>query len=273
MRTNEAVAALAALAQESRLQVWSLLVRHGEAGLLAGEIAQALGALPSTLSFHLRDLCAAGLLQAHRSGRSIRYSVVPEVWRQLLWHLGEDCCQGREALCTSPSARIDALQTGAVPGPSRPRVLFLCSQNSARSQLAEALLRHHAGDRFVVSSAGVRPARLHPLTRTVLAEEGISTQGMRSKDLGELLGKQGFDHAFVVCPDAQVDCPNLPRLAPDQQFWPFPDPAAVMGTKAQRLQAFREVRSAIDARLRLWLRTDLRSEPCSLEPLPAKSPK
>jgi hypothetical protein len=58
----------------------------------------------------------------------------------------------------------------------------------------------------------------------------------------------------VVCPDAQVDGPNLPRLAPDQQFWPFPDPAVVMGTKAQRLQAFREVRSAIDSRLRAWLR-------------------
>jgi len=105
----------------------------------------------------------------------------------------------------------------------------------------------------------------------VLAEQGITTNGLRSKDLGELLGKQGFDHAFVVCPDAQVDCPNLPRLAPDQQFWPFPDPAAATGTKAQRLDVFREVCSAIDARLRLWLRAGLRGKPGSPHPLPADS--
>lgn len=244
--------ALGALAQPSRLRVFRTLVRHAPAGLCATELAAAVELPASTLSFHLRDLCAGGLLRATRKGRTIRYAVSTEAWTELLYFLGEDCCQGRPALCESPSARIR--RPARRSATELPAVLFLCSQNSARSQLAEALLRHLAGGRFVAYSAGVRPSRLHPLTSDVLAERGIPTVGLRSKDLGELLGKIAFDHAFVVCDAAQRDCPQLPQLAADQQFWPFPDPAAATGTRAERLATFRAVRDAIEARLRGWLR-------------------
>lgn len=257
MDSTAAVQALGALAQPSRLAVFRTLVRHGPHGLLAGELAAAVEIPPSTLSFHLHDLCAAGLLQASRTGRSIRYAVRTETWNDLLFHLGEDCCQGRPALCTSPAARLT--RPVAPTADPRPAVLFLCSQNSARSQLAEALLRHLAGDRFRVHSAGVRPSSLHPRTLAVLTEAGIPTDELRSKDLGALLGKVWFDHAFVVCDAAHQDCLQLPVLAPDQQFWPFPDPAAVVGSAVQQLAAFRTARDTIRDRIASWLRGQRRN--------------
>jgi protein-tyrosine-phosphatase/DNA-binding transcriptional ArsR family regulator len=254
MDLTTAVPALGALAQPRRLEAFRLLVRHGPDGLPAGDLATRLCVPPSSLSFHLRDLCAAGLLRATRSGRSIRYAVVEPTFRELLWFLGEDCCQGRAELCPSPRERIEALARTPRQAGRRPRVLFLCSRNAARSQLAEALLRQLAGDRFECCSAGLRPARLHPLTRAVLAEAAVPTDGLRSKDLGDLVGKLAFDHVIVVCPDAWAERERLPTLAADVQFWPFVDPAAATGPEPQRRAAFRACRDAIRARLQRWLR-------------------
>lgn len=250
MDSEAAVRALAALAQPSRLAIFRTLVRAGAQGLGAGALAAAVDVPPSTLSFHLRDLAQAGLLHATRNGRTIHYALRAETWTALLFHLGEDCCQGRPALCPSPAARIGRSGT---PAP-RPHVLFLCSHNAARSQLAEALLRQLAGDRFEVHSAGVRPSALHPHTLAVLTEASVPTAGLRSKDLGELLGKQPFEHAIVVCPTAQGDCAQLPVLAQHQHYWPFPDPLATQGSARRQLAAFRSVRDGIRDRLTAWLR-------------------
>ena len=99
LNDKQAVAALAALAQESRLQAFRLLVRHGEKGLPAGEIAEALGVPPATLSFHLSQLAQGGLIDSRRSGRSISYFIHVEGIQSLMAYLTEDCCGGRAELC------------------------------------------------------------------------------------------------------------------------------------------------------------------------------
>ena len=99
MKILDAVAALSAVAQETRLRVFRLLVRHGDEGLAAGVLAAKLGVPPATLSFHLAQLQGAGLVHAERDGRCIRYRAAPDGIRKLLRFLTEDCCQGRPELC------------------------------------------------------------------------------------------------------------------------------------------------------------------------------
>ena len=99
METKQAVLALTALAQESRLRLFRLLVPAGEEGLAAGDIAEQLGVPPATLTFHLKELSHAGLIESQREGRSIRYSLCVAGMRELLTFLTQDCCQGRPELC------------------------------------------------------------------------------------------------------------------------------------------------------------------------------
>jgi arsenate reductase (thioredoxin) len=125
-------------------------------------------------------------------------------------------------------------------------VLFLCTGNSCRSQMAEALLRARAGDRFDVYSAGSEPKGIHPLTIRVLNEIGIDTSQLRSKDVKEFLGRVAIDQLIVVCENANGSCP---RIFPDMQhrlFWPFDDPPAFPGTDEEKLVKFRQVRDQID---------------------------
>lgn len=99
---DAALVALGALAQETRLRVFRLLVRAGSGGLPAGRVAEILDVLPATLSFHLKELTRAGLVEARREGRSIRYALRVEGMREFLTFLSEDCCQGRPELCGAP---------------------------------------------------------------------------------------------------------------------------------------------------------------------------
>ena len=252
MEMKATVAALGALAQETRLTVFKLLVREAPEGLAAGELARRVGLPASSLSFHLQHLTQAGLIRSERHGRSLVYSLQIDALQKLFWFLGEDCCQGRTDLCTPFTGRIEARLREA-DALQRRSVLFLCSRNSARSQMAEALLRHRAGDRFDIYSGGMRPSEIHPFTLQVLAELDLDTDRLRSKDLGELLGKVAINDAVVVCEIANRDCPRLHPFAQRQLYWPFPDPVAAEGSEAERLNAFREVRDAIDRRLVQWL--------------------
>jgi arsenate reductase len=127
-------------------------------------------------------------------------------------------------------------------------VLFLCTGNSARSQIAEALLKQLGGPDFDVHSAGTRPKGLNPLTLRVLAERGLDTRGLRSKSLDEFAG-QSFDYVITVCDAAAEECPFFPG-ASAQLHWSFPDPAAVEGTEAERLRAFRETERGMRERVR-----------------------
>lgn len=135
---------------------------------------------------------------------------------------------------------------------SLPRVLFLCTANSARSQMAEALLRKHAGDRFEVHSAGLEPKEINPYTRRALAEIGLDMAGQWAKGLDTYLGKAHFAYLITVCSKAEERCPVFPGMGV-RLHWPFDDPAAVEGSDEEKMAAFRRVRDQIEARILEWL--------------------
>ena len=134
------------------------------------------------------------------------------------------------------------------------RVLFLCTGNSARSQMAEALLRHHAGDRFDVYSAGLEPKGMNPFTVCVMEEIGISLTGQHSKDVREYMGKLHFGYLITVCANAEERCPTTFPGVSQRMHWAFDDPAAVEGTDEDKLAKFRAVRDQIDRRIHEWLK-------------------
>lgn len=134
---------------------------------------------------------------------------------------------------------------------TRRRVLILCTGNSARSQMAEGLWRHHAGDRFEVFSAGTHPTAVRPEAVAAMGELGIDISRQRSKSVEEY-SAQEFDLVITVCDHAAAECPVFPGKT-QRMHWPFPDPAAVKGSPAERLEAFRAVRDQIRKRIREFL--------------------
>ncbi|MFW6164519.1 MAG: arsenate reductase ArsC [Planctomycetota bacterium] len=132
-------------------------------------------------------------------------------------------------------------------------VLFLCTGNSCRSQMGEAILRQLAGDRFRCFSAGTDPHPIHPLTVQVLDEMGIDISGARSKDITEYLGKEQFRYVIIVCDRASRSCPRIfPGMNERVEMF-FEDPVAFEGTEEETLAKFRETRDKIRARLQAWL--------------------
>lgn len=129
----------------------------------------------------------------------------------------------------------------------RKRVLILCTGNSARSQMAEGLFRHLAGDTFEVESAGTIASFVRPQAIAVMAEIGIDISGHRSKCLDEFLGEP-FDYVITVCDNAAENCPVFPGKA-TRIHWSFDDPAEAKGSDADKLAAFRRVRDEIRGRL------------------------
>jgi len=129
----------------------------------------------------------------------------------------------------------------------RKRVLILCTGNSARSQMAEGLLRHQAGDRFEVFSAGTSPSQLRPEAIAVMDEIGIDISEQHSKSVDRFRGQQ-FDYVVTVCDNANAACPVFPGLA-TRMHWPFDDPASVQGSEEERKAAFRKIRDQIRERI------------------------
>jgi arsenate reductase (thioredoxin) len=134
------------------------------------------------------------------------------------------------------------------------KILILCTGNSARSQMAEGLFRHEAGDRYEVFSAGTRPSSVRPEAIAVLAEIGIDISGHRSKSVDEFVA-QPLDLVITVCDNAKEACPVFPGRTL-RLHWPFEDPAHVQGTEEARLAAFRKVRDQIRQRIRTFLDED-----------------
>lgn len=130
----------------------------------------------------------------------------------------------------------------------RKRVLFLCTGNSARSQMAEGLLRHVADDRYEVFSAGVEPSRVRPQAIEAMREIGVDITDHRSKSVDEFAG-QVFDYVITVCDNARERCPVFPGKT-KQIHWSFDDPAAAEGNQEEVLAVFRRVRDEIESRLR-----------------------
>ena len=132
----------------------------------------------------------------------------------------------------------------------RVRVLFLCTGNSARSQMAEGLLRKMVGDMADIHSAGIEPAKeIHPLARQVMAEMGVDLKGQYPKDVRKYLGEK-FHLVVTTCDHAKEHCPFLPG-DPERFHWGLDDPAKARGTEEERLNAFRSVANELTSRLRL----------------------
>ena len=138
----------------------------------------------------------------------------------------------------------------------KPAVLILCTGNSCRSQMAEGLLRHLAGDRFEVLSAGTDPKdQVHPLAVRAMAEIGIDISDQRPKHLDEATAGRAVGHLIVVCDGANESCPAHSPGIGERLFWPFDDPAGYVGSDEEVLPEFRRVRDEIKARFLEWLPT------------------
>jgi arsenate reductase (thioredoxin) len=127
------------------------------------------------------------------------------------------------------------------------RVLILCTGNSARSQMAEGLMRHEAVDRFEVYSAGTKPSQVRPEAIAVMNEIGIDISGHRSKSVDEFTAQE-FDFVITVCDNAYEACPIFPGKA-ERLHWSLEDPASVKGSEEERRSAFREIRNRIRERI------------------------
>lgn len=133
----------------------------------------------------------------------------------------------------------------------RQRVLFLCTHNSARSQMAEGLLRSHYGDRFDVFSAGTEVTHVRPLAIQAMDELGIDMRQQQSKELTPFL-QQRFDYVITVCDQANETCPFFPGAA-QRLHWSFPDPSRAAGDEAAQLNMYRDVRDAIARQIDTWV--------------------
>jgi ArsR family transcriptional regulator, arsenate/arsenite/antimonite-responsive transcriptional repressor / arsenate reductase (thioredoxin) len=255
MDSRRQIAALSALAHPGRLAVFRLLVRRAPDALRPGEIAGILGFRASTLSVHLATLARAGLLRSERDGKSILYSLDSARVADLVGYLVDDCCRGRADLCL-PAGRPHPLlhpTSGSPHMSTEPfNILFICTGNSARSILAEAIVNADPSGRFRAFSAGTKPATApNPHALELLRNLGHDTTALRSKDISAFTGLDAprFDFVFTVCDHAAAEeCPTWPGH-PVSAHWGMPDPAKAEGTPAQKALAFKEAYRTLRHRL------------------------
>ncbi len=136
---------------------------------------------------------------------------------------------------------------------TKTKVLFLCTGNSARSQMAEAFLRKYGSERFEPHSAGLEPKGIHPLTVQVMEEAGISLADQESKSVKIYLGQVNFGYLITVCDQAEKNCPVSFLGISRRLHWSFEDPAAFYGPDHEKLEKFRQVRDQIETQVRSWI--------------------
>lgn len=251
MEPSHAALAFACLGHAGRLAVFRLLMRFAPQGVRPTEMAAALGLLPNTLSHHLADLSAAGLIRVERRGRSLFYSVDLGTAEDLIGYLALDVGRARPDLLAPLVAAKDATMRDTDFD-----VLFICSGNSARSIFAEVLLRDLGGGKFEAFSAGTRPGTaLNPVALEVLSRSGHSVEGLRSKHVSEFqkAGAPVMDFVFTVCDTAAAEeCPPWPGQ-PITGHWGLPDPVKVQGTEAEKALAFAQTYGALRRRVEAFV--------------------
>jgi len=255
MESSDVAAGFAALSQETRLNLMRLLASKGPSGMAAGELASALGQVPSTLSFHLAALEQSGLVQSTRQGRSIIYAVRFAGLRALFSFLTETCCGGRPDLCGDLARLLPEDQPEVHMTPAF-NVLFLCTHNSARSLMAEAILGQVGKGRFNAYSAGSDPARAPmPAVIARLQTFGHDTAGLRCKSWDEFTGPDAprMDFVITLCDILQGQhCPDFGER-PVTGAWPLPDPAKFMGSEIERATMINELYGMIRRRLEIFV--------------------
>ena len=237
--TDETALLFRLLADETRLAIIRLLAITD---LRAGELCDRLALPANAVSYHLKQLRELGVLRdrrSHADARDIYYSLDAGRLRQLHERAGRDLVPGLASGDPDATADTTAL-----------RVLFLCTHNSARSQLAEAILRHLGGDRVQACSAGSQPSAVHPTALGLLEAHGIETAGLASKAIDPFLDRE-FDYVITVCDRIREHCPTFPG-DPAALHWSLPDPAAGEDPAA-REQAFALVWLTLQLRIRQLL--------------------
>ncbi len=265
MDKSRSLDALSALSQETRLDVFRLLTRAEPAGMVAGDIADAMGARQNTISNNLAILAHAGLIRSVREGRNIRYFADLEGMRGLLSYLMEDCCEGKPEAC-APLLGTIARACGRKPEALMPdkvfNVLFLCAGNSARSIMAEAILTRWGQGRFRAFSAGSLPrGEVHPYTLDLLRMQNFDVSFARSKSWDAFTGPDApeLDFVFTVCDTVAGEvCPAWPGQ-PMTAHWGIPDPAAATGTEAERRLAFADAYRQLNNRISIFVSLPLAS--------------
>lgn len=235
---------ISALDHPLRLALLQLLVNED---MRVQELAHGVDAPMNLVSYHLRRLREAGLVRERRSiadGRDLYYSLDVRTLRSAYLEMGA---------MIHPTLRIDP---SCLPRPElgehpARRVLFLCTHNSARSQMAEAILRARSGGRMDVYSAGTHPTAVHPRTIEVLESRGIRTESLRSKPMKEFEGVR-FDYVITVCDRAREECPVF-QEGVRQLHWSLPDPVEVEGTAGQKQLAFQRVADELEWRIEAFI--------------------
>jgi arsenate reductase len=255
MESSEAAGSFAALAQETRLDLMRLLIAEGANGLPAGEIATRLGIPSSTLSFHLAALERAGLTQSTRQGRQIVHAARIAGVRRLVAFLTEACCGGRPDLCGDLARLFPPLPEESKGMTPAFNVLFLCTHNSARSILAEAILHQIGGSRFRAYSAGSDPIDA-PLSEVIerLRTLGHDVGTLRSKSWNEFTGPDApqMDFVITLCDTLHGQiCPDFGDLAVTGG-WPLPDPAKFSGSPAERATLLNELYASLRRRIEIF---------------------
>lgn len=252
-REANAIEGFGSLAQATRLAaVRHLLAVHPQS-LPAGEIARLCEVPHNTMSTHLGILSRAGLISVEKDGRSMNYRADVDGFRGLLEFLSRDCCNGRPELC-GDAFDLPSEATGKFMTPAF-NVLFLCTQNSARSIIAETLLEKIGRGRFHAYSAGSNPAR-EPIPEVIdrLKALGHDVSRLHSKSWDEFRGPHAPRMDFII---ALCDAPNG-QFCPDlgAQFvtgaWPLPDPAQFTGSPAERTTLLNELYAMIRRRIEIF---------------------
>lgn len=232
-----------ALADETRLAIVRLLALTD---LRAGELVERLHQPQNAVSYHLKQLRSLGVLRDRRSSRDARdvyYSVDIERLQAFYHAIGEALHPGITTTRTSSTVARNA---------SSPlRILFLCTHNRARSQLAEGIARYLGGDQVEVYSAGDQPTQVHPLTIEMLSELGIDTSRHHAKDMQQFVG-QHFDYVITTCDYVTGNCPTFPG-DPHRIHWSCDDPSIIDGGIEEQRAAFRKARRELMTRIRYLL--------------------
>jgi protein-tyrosine-phosphatase/DNA-binding transcriptional ArsR family regulator len=249
MEQNHASHAFATLGHPQRLAVFRLLMRFAPRGVRPTEIAAALGLKQNTLSHHLADLTASGLVQVERQGRSLFYAADLDATEGLIGYLALNVGRARPDLLT---ALLSQPKETAAMRDTDFDVLFICSGNSARSIFAEALLRDIGKGKFQAFSAGTRPnTELNPFALEVLKRNGHEIDSLRSKHISEFQqpGSIVMDFVFTVCDTAAAEeCPPWPGQ-PITGHWGLPDPVKATGTDAEKALVFAQTYAALRRRI------------------------
>jgi protein-tyrosine-phosphatase/DNA-binding transcriptional ArsR family regulator len=255
MESMEAATAFQALSQETRVRLLRLLAHAGAGGLRAGELQARLAVPASTLSFHLAALAQAGLLRSRKRGRTVTYAVSGSGLRDLLGYVAETCCAGRPGLRHDLARLLPDEETEQPTMTAAFNVLFLCTHNSARSIMAEAILEKAGRGRFRAYSAGSDPVpELHPEVVETLRRVGHDTERLHSKSWNEFTGTAAprMDFIIALCDTTtgQV-CPEFDGWALTAS-WPLPDPAKFTGSASERGVLVNQLYSMLRRRLDIF---------------------